>query len=412
MDKENLTEKELKGMEAEIAARKVSDNSKVSVQHYGFVDKLSVEELKGLEAEIRARREGYNNKAIEQHYGVVENLNEAQLASLESEIRSRIEGYNNKKVEEHYGSVENLSLDETARKEAEIKARMEGYNNRTEFQHHGSVENLTLDETASMEAEIKARMIGYNSKEQFQHHGSAENADDATISVMEAQVAEQKRKDIPFNEYFDSLIENPEIVDEEQFQDAVVRSMQSNRVMRKFVEKLCDKVGEKTFQLKNTDKSDNTQIESVKQEIEKMVSVYVKYMYSLKENGWDFRNDINDMSMPEYITENLWQQQRRLDTTFSMPIPVDLGEKYGGKFEQEGKMVPGLKFMQDHLIGKQVNWHQVMIPHEMMHSIKPTEAVKNALKSGITMEKLNEAITAERSELNIEKNNDEVSKDD
>ena len=412
MDKENLSEKELNSMEAEIQARKIADNSKKTVQHYGFIDKLSDAELVSLEAEIKARKEGYHQKDDVQHYGFVDNLSDVELANLEAEIRARRDSYHKKESVQHYGSVENLSNKEIEGIENEIRARMAGYNSKETVQHHGSFENLSDTEIAGMEAEIKARMIGYNSKESFQHHGSVENADDATISIMEAQVAEQKRKDIPFNEYFNQLIENPEITDEEQFQDAVIRSMQSNKVMRNFVEKLCDKVGEKAFQLKKTDINDKAQVESVKQEIEKMVAVYVKYMYTLKENDWDFRNDINDMSMPEYITENLWQQQKRLDTTFTMPIPVNLGEKYGGKFERDGKMVPGLKFMQDHLVGKQVNWHQLMVPHEMMHSIKPSEAAKNALKSGLTIDVVNEARSVELREQEIEKDNEGVSKDD
>ena len=409
MNIEDLSLDDLKRIEAEIQARKVGDNKKKIEEHYGFIDTLTHEQLHSVENEINSRIEGYNNVDAFLNHGFVENLNEKDLASLEAEIRARIDGYNRKDIHEHYGSVEHLSNAETASKEAEIKARMAGYNSKEIHEHYGSVEHLSDTEIASKEAEIKARMIGYNSRNEFQHHGSVENLDDSTISVMEAQVAEQRRTDIPFNEYFDSLIENPEITDEGQFQDATIRSMQSNKVMRKFVEKLFDKVGEKAFQLKKTDKNDRAQVDAVKKEIEKMVSVYVKYMYTLKENDWDFRNDINDMGMPEYITENLWQQQKRLDTVFAMPIPVNLGKEYGDKFQRDGKMLPGLQFMQDHLSGKQVNWHQLMMSKE---KLMPSDAVKNALISGITAEKANEAKSIENKEIEMEKNEEGVSIDD
>ena len=373
------------------------------------IEDFSLEDLKKIEAEIQARKVGKNSKKIEEHHGFIDTLTHEQLHSVEREISSRIEGYNNVDAFLNHGFVDNLSDKELASFEAEIRARIDGYNKKESYQHYGSVENLSDKEIASMEAEIKARMIGYNSRNEFQHHGSVENLDDSTISIMEAQVAEQRRTDIPFNEYFDSLIENPEITDEGQFKEATIRSMQSNKVMRNFVEKLCDKVGEKAFQLKKTDINDKEQLESVKQEIEKMVSVYVKYMYTLKENDWDFRNDINDMSMPEYITENLWQQQRRLDTVFAMPIPVNLGEEYGNKFQRDGKMVPGLQFMKDHLSGKQVNWHQLMISKE---KLMPSDAAKNALKEGITEDKVNEAKTIENKEIEMEKNEEGVSLDD
>lgn len=409
MNIEDFSLEDLKKIEAEIQARKVGKNSKKIEEHHGFIDTLTHEQLHSVEREISSRIEGYNNVDAFLNHGFVDNLSDKELASLEAEIRTRIDGYNRKEIHEHYGSVEHLSNAETASKEAEIKARMAGYNSKEIHEHYGSVEHLSDAEIASKEAEIKARMIGYNSRNEFQHHGSVENLDDSTISIMEAQVAEQRRTDIPFNEYFDSLIENPEITDEGQFKEATIRSMQSNKVMRNFVEKLCDKVGEKAFQLKKTDINDKEQLESVKQEIEKMVSVYVKYMYTLKENDWDFRNDINDMSMPEYITENLWQQQRRLDTVFAMPIPVNLGEEYGNKFQRDGKMVPGLQFMKDHLSGKQVNWHQLMISKE---KIMPSDAAKNALKEGITEDKVNEAKTIENKEIEMEKNEEGVSLDD
>lgn len=110
------------------------------------------------------------------------------------------------------------------------------------------------------------------------------NLDDANLKVMEAQVAGKRKQDIPYKDYFNNLIENPEILDQEEFNSAVVRSMQSNSVMRKFVDTICEKIVEKTFELKNTDKDDKESILNIKQAIEKIVVIYEKYMYRLKEN--------------------------------------------------------------------------------------------------------------------------------
>ena len=100
---------------------------------------------------------------------------------------------------------ENLSDRETASMEAEIRARREGYNSKETVQHYGSAENLSDRETESMEAEIKVRRGNYNTSE-FQHYGSVENLDDAGIRSMEAQVAEKRKQDIPYKEYFKTVI--------------------------------------------------------------------------------------------------------------------------------------------------------------------------------------------------------------
>ena len=248
-------------------------------------------------------------------------------------------------------SIEDLSASEIEGVETEIRARREGYNHRDTVQHHGSAEDLSASEIEGVEAEIRARREGYNNKAQEQHYGSLENADAGTIAVMEAQVVDQKKKDVPYNEYFNSLVDNPDITDIEQFKSAVSRSMESNRVMNKFIDSISEKIGEKTFELTKVDKQDRQRIQSIKKDIEKIVSVYERYMYELKENEWDF-SDLHSKQLPDEIKEDLWQQQKRLDIEFTMPIPADLGEYYGGKFEREGKMIPGITFMYDDLSGK------------------------------------------------------------
>ena len=256
-------------------------------------------------------------------------------------------------------NIETLSDTELKNMEAEIAARRQEV--KPIVQNYGSVENLSNKEIESMEAEIAARRREV--KPIFQHYGSVESLSDNDIGIMEAQVAEKRKGDIPFKEYFSNLINNPSITNENDFENATIKSMQSNSIINKFIEELFDKLGEKTFELKNIDKNNKVDIENVKKEIENFVEIYVKYMYMLKKNEWQFHN-LHEMEMPEYITERLWQLQKNLDIVFKMPIPANLGEYYGEQFEREGSMVPGLKLMSQDLMGKEVNWHQVLIYKE------------------------------------------------
>ena len=297
---------------------------------------------------------------------------------MEDEIKSRMDGYNNKEQVKHHGSIDDLSSKEIESTEAEIRSKMDGYNNKEQVKHHGSIDDLSSKEIESTEAEIRSRR--HEVRQTEQHYGSVENLDEAGTRIMEAQVLEKRKKDIPYKEYFNNLIENPEISDTEEFESAVLRSMQSNGVMRKFVDGICEKIGDKTFELKNVDKDDKENIENSQQEIEKLVTVYEKYMYALKQNDWDF-NNLNEMKIPEDVKENLWQQQKRLDIVFKMPIPADMGEYYGGKYERNAKMVPAFELMYQDLAGKEVNWHQVIIYNE--NELTPSQRYKQRLQADI-----------------------------
>lgn len=258
-------------------------------------------------------------------------------------------------------NIEDINDKEIESMESEIKTRQNEYNNKDFVKHHGSIDDLNASEIEGVEAEIRARRSEVKQTEQ--HYGSFENLDENETSILEAQVAEKRKQDIPYTEYFNNLITNPTIDNPDEFEAATIKSMQSNGVMRKFIEDLSDKIGEKAFELKNTDIKDVEKIKTIKKEIENSMSVYQKYMYTLKDNQWDF-SDIDVMKMPEYVKENLWKQQKRLDIVFEMPIPANLGKDYGDKFEREGKMIPGLELMYQDLTGKEVNWHQVLIYKE------------------------------------------------
>ena len=323
----------------------------------------------------------------------IEDFNENEIESMEAERKARMDGYNNKEQVKHHGSVEDLSAGEIESMETERKARMDGYNNKEQVKHHGSVEDLSASEIESTEAEIRARRNEVRNIEQ--NYGSIENQDDAGLRAMQVQVAEQIEQDKPHKAYFNSLANNPKVQSKERFDAAIQRSMQSNRLMREFVSSLRDKISEKTFALKNTDKEDKENIQKLKSEIEDTVAIYQKYLYSLKDNRWDFSN-LHEMTIPEDVKEDLWQQQKRLDITFEMPVPANMGKEYGEKFERSCRMVPGLQFMYDDLSGKkEVNWHQVVIYKE--NELTPRQAfIKRQLAK---IEAQREELARKRGEL-------------
>ena len=193
-----------------------------------------------------------------------------------------------------------------------------------------------------------------------------DSMDDDQIKTVEAQVFARKQADIPFNQYLDGLVDRPVIEDEQQFLDAVMRSMQSNSVMEKFINKLTEKIGQKVFEFKTIDKNDKAKVEAAKSEIEQLVGLYQKFLYTLKANGWNFQTiglGVEGMKLDDSVSMGLWRIQKNYDIEFTLPIPADLGEDYGKAFEREAKMVPGLTMMYDDLRGREINWHQVMNYH-------------------------------------------------
>lgn len=287
----------------------------------------------------------------------MENLNDEELKKIEAEIKYRRDKTN--PTFQHHGDVGDLSASEISNMENEIKARRSEVNQT--FQHHGSVENLNASEISSMENEIKARRNEVN--QTFQHYGSVENLNDNDIHILEAQAAEKRDQDIPYKEYFNNLISNPVISDNKQFEDAVMRSMQSNGIMKGFTSSLVEKISEVTYAFKSIEKTDIVNINIQKQKLESLVNVYERYLYELKKHDWTFYGEGNDIGLEmisSEMLEDLWQIQKQFGLTFSMPIPKDLGEKYGKAFEREGQMVPAIRLMYDDLKNKEVNWYQVL----------------------------------------------------
>ena len=190
---------------------------------------------------------------------------------------------------------------------------------------------------------------------------------DDQIRTLEAQVMKRKQTDAPFKNYFKNLAKYPNITDQKEFEEATIRSMQSNGLIKNFMFDIKSEIATKTADLKSTSKDNQEQVSKIKAEIEQLIVVYQKYLYELKKNQWNFKtigNDIESMKIPQDVSDNLWRIQKEYGITFELPIPTDLGEDYGKAFERQGKLIPGLTLMYDDLSGKEVNWHQVMIYRE------------------------------------------------
>lgn len=260
-------------------------------------------------------------------------------------------------------SIENLSEDEIRRIEADN--RRQSTKIRPIYQHYGSIENLSEDEIRIIEADNRRQSTMI--RPIYQHYGSIENLSEDETRIIEAQVSEQRKKDAPYKEYFNNLIANPNIADNQQFEDAVIRSMQSNEIMREFTLRLVEEISKATYGFKHIEKNDIEKINNQKQKIENLVNVYVRYLYALKSYGWVFYGPGNYIGLEmisSAMVKDLWQVQKYFNLTFNMSIPKDLGEYYGKAFERKGKMIDAISLMYDDLKNKDVNWHQVLIYKE------------------------------------------------
>lgn len=244
---------------------------------------------------------------------------------------------------------------------------------------------------------------------------SSENLSDSEIRSMEAEIAEKRKQDIPYKEYLKILIVDPNISDNQQFEDAVIRSMQSNSIMKAFASSLVEEISKATYEFKHIDKTDMVNIENKKQKLEKLVNVYVRYLYELKNHDWTFYGAGNNIGI-EMITsdmlDDIWQVQKQFNITFSMPIPKDLGEYYGQAFESQGKMVPAITLMYDDLKNKKVNQHQVLIYKE--NELTPSQLYRQRQEEAVKQfdltrqEELQNTLTYSRTQ-NQPVNNDLVS---
>ncbi len=260
-------------------------------------------------------------------------------------------------------SIANLSAEDRKNMEEQIKDRRPEI--QPTYQHYGPVEDMSENDIRVREAQVKASRSEV--KPTYQHYGSVENMDEESRNALEATVAEKRKEDLPHEKYFDALDESLTITDEEQFETAVARSMQSNRIMRDFTSNLVGKISGAVHELKGMDGVDKEGINNQKQKIEKLVGLYERYLYTLKEQGWNFNGADNESGIETigYDTlDEMARVQRQFDVTFTMPIPRNLGEDYGKAFEREGVMIAAIPLMYDDLKNKDVNWHRVLIYRE------------------------------------------------
>lgn len=233
------------------------------------------------------------------------------------------------------------------------------------YRPSGPVEDMSREQLERLEAQIRAKR--HEVHPIYQHYGPAEDMDEESRKTLEAHVAEKRKEDFPHEQYFDALAESLTITDEEQFEAAVARSIQSNRIMRDFTSNLVGRISGAVHELKGMAGVDKEGINNQKQKIEKLVGLYERYLYTLKEQGWNFNGADNEsgIEMIGYDTlDEMARVQRQFDVTFTMTIPRNLDEDYGRAFERDGVMVAAIPLMYDDLKNKDVNWHRVLIYRE------------------------------------------------
>ena len=397
MSIEDLNYNELNSMENEIRARR--EEIRPTIQHFGSAENLSKSDTELQEAMIK-----YQNGQIKpttQHYGSAENLSRSDTELQEAMIK-----YQNGQIKpttQHYGSAENLSRSETELQEAMIK-----YQNgqiKPTTQHYGSAENFSRSETEFEEARIRYQRSQIDPS--FQHYGSVENLSKSDTEILEAQVAEKRMQEKPFTEYLNDLVLNPTITDDTVFENAVIKGMQSKQILKQFMENLTTKINTEIFKIRNIDNSDKLSIENSKNNIEKLVAVYQKALYTLKKYNYNFNTydtGLDTMKLSDETISQLWQLERNKGISFKIPIPANLGEYYGKEYTRDGKMVAGLRLMHDNLLGKEVNWHQIL-------NYKEGELTPAQLYKKRQQEKFEQARKQELQTLSLNLNKDNLNRE-
>ena len=323
------------------------------------IDNLTDDQIRVLEAQNKSIGK-FRPLGVHPDRVNIDSMDDDQIRTLEAQARRYEPGPSG--IHPDRVTLESMSYDQIRTLEAQ--------RNRYEPGPSGihpdrvTIESMSDDQIRTLEAQARRYEPGPSGI--HPDRVTIDSMDDDQIKTIEAQVFARKQTDIPFNQYLDSLVDSPVIEDEQQFLDAVMRSMQSNSVMERFINKLTEKIGQKVFDFKSIDKNDKAKVEAAKKEIEQLISLYQKFLYTLKANGWNFQTiglGVEGMKLDDSVSMGLWRIQKNYDIEFKLPIPADLGEDYGKAFEREAKMVPGLTMMYDDLRGREVNWHQVMNYH-------------------------------------------------
>ena len=266
-------------------------------------------------------------------------------------------------------NIEQYSDGELRTLEAQIKQNREDRQKQPSLHpDRRNIEQYSDEELRTLEAQIKQNRE--DRQKQPSLHPDRRNIEQFSneeLKSFEAQVKERREVDLPYKEYFKSLMSNPNITNAEDFGKAVMRSTQSNGLIEYFISNIHSEINNRIYQLKTIKRDDIVAIEAKKTELEKYIELYEKFLYKLKEFRWDFKtmgSSLDNMKFPETVLNDLWNVQKDLNITFKMPIPANLGEYYGNKFTRNGKMIPGINLMYQELMGNEVNWHQVLIYKE------------------------------------------------
>jgi len=299
------------------------------------LENLTEEQLAQLEREVSSARiaqatKGGNDSSIRGNYESA--IFEGSISGLESMQAQQktdyaISGGNDSAIR---NTLEGYSAEELSSLEREIATAREKYavSGGNDSSIRGNYESLNVNELRAQESMVAQmrRENALSGGNDSSIRGNTESAIiEGNIDHLEAQVKQQKIDDAWAIAYFSGLNQNPRIENEQEFKSAVRRSIQSNRIINKFFDEFTDTLGTKLFVLKNLTPNQTEAIEESKRLIEEYLNIYGRFMFELKTQ--DASINYVALQMPDFIKETLWQQQKRLDVTFAMPIPA----KYNGK---------------------------------------------------------------------------------
>ena len=213
--------------------------------------------------------------------------------------------------------IEHMSREEREELKNQLYNDTIRFNSRSDNRHYGPVEDLSKERIRGLEDMARYQNVKMNSRPDNRHYGPVEDMDD--VSFLESAVKRQREEDQPAIDYFRELNKSPKIEDAEQFKNAVGRSIQSNRIINKFMTEYKETLDSKITAFRNADANDKEGLDAAKHDIEDRPAIYSHFMYELKSQRAVV--DPDSVKMPDYIKEDLWQAQRSKDVTFGMPIP-------------------------------------------------------------------------------------------
>lgn len=347
MNLEDLSLKELEDMAVLIKDAQTKRASQSIYKHFGSQEDMSMSEHDFAAAEIKNRQYEDASKVVYKDYGSLDQMSDAEISHFADMVKHVYMQRAQKSGIDNYGSYDKMSSSEISSKERETKFYQEQYavSGGNDSTIKGNVESVILDGDAehleAMQSQLR-REHAVSGGNDSTIRGNVESAIlDGDVSHLEYAVMQQKMADADPMQYFNALNENPQIADENTFKSAVSRSIQSNRIINNFFEGFVETLSSKLALLKNIDTTNNSAVRSAKENIEKYLNIYSRFLFELKiqEAAIDYRA----LQFPDDIKEDLWQAQKRLGVTFEMPIPA----KFNGRepFELNGDAISVINCM-------------------------------------------------------------------